>query len=493
MANKKASILKICLELQAKYQYDFECWVRDFISFDGLDLKDLTDQQKEIGQGLALHKRIAVAAGTGIGKSAVAALLMQWFMVTHPHCKIPTTAPSGKQLRDILWSELDFWLNRNSLKKLYVRRKDLLHIHSFPEWYGVARTVPKDGKDLNDTLAGFHAPYMLIICDEASGIPDPVFTALDGAMTQENSYIFLISNPVSTGGYYYDTITEPDGRGKDYKVFFFSSKDSPLVDKNYELSIINRYGKDSPMYKSKVLGLPIAMHDTAIVAPETYDQVTKDNKLRFSGDICLGVDIGDKGEDPSVICHKQGKSIIKWDEEAINDTDYIVDKVDKVALGYARKGHKVTVVVDAIGVGAGAYSSLEKKKGYKTIGFMSSEKAFHKEMFKNKKSEGYYHLSNDFENLHFPVPPPERLKKELANLRFTFDDGPINMEPKKKFRSRTGISSDYADALMLADSIEIQSDIRARPNVSDGGGNVFKKLQWQSQGEKYGEYNKFIV
>lgn len=493
MANRKTTVLKYCHELHSKYANDFPGWVRDFINFDGLKLSELTWQQKEIAYYLTKEKRVACSGGGGVGKSALAALLTLWFLPTHPHSKIPTTAPNSKQLKDILWAEIDSWLDRCKLKNLYIRRKDTLHIHSFSEWKAVARTVPRDGKNINDTLSGFHSPYLLILVDESSGVPDPVFTALDGAMTQDNSHIFMISNPVSTGGYFYDTITDPEGKGQDYKVLLYSSLDSPLVDPSYEQSIINRYGKDSPMYKSKVLGIPIGLLETALVSPEEYDRIIAENRLTFNGSIVLGVDPGGKGADPSVICHKQGRSIIKWDEQHITDDQYLADKVEKIAKGYQAQGLSVTTIVDAIGIGAGVYQALAKKRGLKVLPFEGSEKAHHTTMFKNKRAEGFYLLKEHLLSLHFPVKPPEALKKQLVNLRFDYDNGPIEMEPKKRLKSRIGMSPDHADALMLANSINALSSSQGKPLVPKASSNVFKKLAGKGVSDKYGKYKKFIV
>lgn len=491
MSAKQNQILKLCHEISRQYHNDFDGWVNRFISFTGLSFSGLTFQQKEIGETLIEEKNVCVSAGGGIGKTAVAALLCIWFLSTHPFARIPTTAPTGKQLKDILWSEISFWLKRCELRDIFELRSEKLYVKGFPEWYAVARTVPRDTSsvNLNDTLAGFHGENVLIIVDEASGVPDPVFTALEGAMTQENAYILLISNPVSTGGYYYDTISDPTGKGKDYKVLYFDSRKSPLVDKSFEERIITRYGKDHPMYRAKVLGLPIGILDSVVVTPDLFDTVIHENTAYMGGDVVMAIDVGGMG-DLTVFCHRQGNSFIRWDEFPFtSEPDIEREAVAQWERLYKGKG-KFTCVVDAIGKGSGVYRHLLEKGLFDVVGHVGSEKSTQPSMYRSKRAEGFYSLHKGFRKYHFPVAPPARLKKELANLLFDFASGPIDMEPKKKFVSKHGFSPDYADAMMMTEDIDLESfSVKTKLMPS----SVSSILIVDEKTERFGKYGKFVA
>ncbi len=492
LSREQDKILKICTALHEKYGNDFAGWVEDFIDFTGLGHQGLTDQQKEIGYGLVEHKNFCVSSGGGTGKSACAALLTLWFLSTHPHAKVPTTAPSGKQLKDVLWSEIHTWLNRCKLKPIFDLQSEYLYIKGFKEWYATARTVPRDGRQLNDTLAGFHAPHLLIIVDEASGVPDPVFTALDGAMTKANAMILLISNPVSSGGYYYDTISDPEGKGKNFKVVFFDSRRSPLVDPSFEERIINRYGKDSPMYKAKVLGLPIGGDDSVVVTAELYDEVTRNNREVMTGRCILAVDVSRGGEDQTIFCHRIGNSIVLWEYFKTNDTNMVVDKV--ISIYQSRYlGKDFCAIIDAIGIGAGVYDNLVKKNMFPVIGFIGSEKAFHEEMYDSKRSEGYDKLKKSFADLHFPYPPPKELKKELVNIRYDFSKEKIALEPKKRLIGRIGFSPDHADALMLSCIVDSFSVRCQNGYIPKSSRSLFLSLMKPQRHDTiYGKFTRFV-
>ena len=69
-----------------------------------------TAQQVQILQAIAqTGAKVSVRSGHGIGKSACAAWTLLWYLETHNYARVPCTAPSSHQLRDILWGELSKW------------------------------------------------------------------------------------------------------------------------------------------------------------------------------------------------------------------------------------------------------------------------------------------------------------------------------------------------------------------------------------------------
>lgn len=69
--------------------------------------------QRAILNSVAKNQMTSVRSGHGIGKSAVEAWTVIWFMSTRPFPKIPCTAPTQHQLFDILWAEISKWLRNN--------------------------------------------------------------------------------------------------------------------------------------------------------------------------------------------------------------------------------------------------------------------------------------------------------------------------------------------------------------------------------------------
>ena len=62
--------------------------------------------QKNIVNSVRDSKVTAVKSCNGIGKSYTAARVALWFLYSFPNSKIITTAPTFRQVEDILWREL---------------------------------------------------------------------------------------------------------------------------------------------------------------------------------------------------------------------------------------------------------------------------------------------------------------------------------------------------------------------------------------------------
>jgi len=477
------------VKMAKTYGNDPVGWIDKFISFKGLQHQGLTWQQKEIAEDVVKYKFLCVAAGGGIGKSAIVAMLILWFLSTHPGARIPATAPNGAQLHDVLFAEISKWLERCSLKSMFTLTKGRLQVVNQREWYCVARTVRKDLGQLNGTLSGFHSGYMMIVVDEAAEVPDPVFTALDGALTGENSYIILISNPISYGGYFFDTIEDPKGTG--FKVRQYSSKDSPLVTEAYALRIAARYGIDSAMYKSKVLGETVAAANFAVVDPKTYEKIISTQRELFDGNRVIGIDVGGAGKDLTVLCHRVGWSICRWDT-LVGATDELLPQVSEIVANmYGEK--PVTIIPDAIGEGSGFTSMLPQyvPPTARVLAYKGSKKALDPDMYANNRSAIFHFVQKNFHKMHFPIKPPDRLKKELANLIFVPHSNSVEIEPKKKFYNRLGFSPDNADALAETMYVNVSSqDLSIK--VGKKARSIMSVLGGLGSSKKYGKYEMFV-
>ena len=69
--------------------------------------------QSAILRSVKENQMTSVRSGHGIGKSAVEAWTIIWFIMTRPFPKIPCTAPTQHQLFDILWAEVSKWTRNN--------------------------------------------------------------------------------------------------------------------------------------------------------------------------------------------------------------------------------------------------------------------------------------------------------------------------------------------------------------------------------------------
>ena len=151
-----------------------------------------TRQQLEILAGessIAKNKRSSIRSGHGPGKSAVAAWLILWFMVTRPFAKVVCTAPTNRQLTDILLAELSKWLRGSLVADEFQVFRDAIRHKEAPKEYWIrfiSPSVKSSKEEQAETLAGLHGEHILVAVDEASGVPDPVYIPLEGILTKED-------------------------------------------------------------------------------------------------------------------------------------------------------------------------------------------------------------------------------------------------------------------------------------------------------------------
>ena len=181
------------------------------------------DKQSEILRSVAQNPMTTVRSGHGIGKSAVEAWTLIWFMSTRPFPKIPCTAPTQHQLFDILWAEIAKWLRHSKyLRNEFVWTKEKVYMKGHPEeWFAVARTATKP-----DALQGFHADNTMFIIDEASGVDDKIFEPILGALSTDGAKLLMCGNPTQLEGFFYDSHNK---NRASYKAFHIDGRNSSRV------------------------------------------------------------------------------------------------------------------------------------------------------------------------------------------------------------------------------------------------------------------------
>lgn len=219
--------------------------------------------------------RISIVSGHGIGKSALLAMLILWFLFVHPYSQVACTSPGKEQMYDVLWKELKKWIERmpEGMQSLYEWESSHIRIKESPQtWFARAKTSSKEN---TEALAGVHADWVLIAVDEASGVEEPIFETMEGALTSGNILVFLISNGTRSIGYFYDTHHKDAER---WQCYAFDSEESPRVDQTYVDGIISKYGKDSVQYAIRVQG---RFPDEGLMDDKGYVQLFNEHDLRI--------------------------------------------------------------------------------------------------------------------------------------------------------------------------------------------------------------------
>jgi len=418
-----------------------------------------TLQQEEMLRAVAPRgSKVSIKSGHGCGKTSGLSWIILWFLCTHNNCRIPCTAPSSHQLNDLLWPEVIRWKDQmhpffrdqieNSSDKIWVKEVKETQ-------YAVARTARPEKPE---ALQGFHAPNLLFVIDEASGVAESIFEVAEGALSTEGARVIMTSNPTRTDGYFYRSQTK---ERKYWTCLHFSCLDSHLVSDEYPISMADRYGKESSVYHVRVLGeFPDSSNDTVIPLHLIESAVGRDVDYSMSAKIA-GLDVARKGDDATAITVTQGNSIEFIDRWYNKDLMSTVGRVK--ALYDQRVFHKVQV--DAIGMGAGVADRLNEL-GVPTVLVNVAESTAYKEKYNRLRDELWWAGREFFEDLTSSINPDieylDDLIGELSSVKYDFSsNGKLKVEGKAEMKKRGEDSPNLADSFLLT-RFKGKRDMRTR-------------------------------
>lgn len=446
------------------YLADPSGWVRDRLG------EHLWSKQVAIVESVRDVRRTAVQSCHGVGKSFVASRLTAWWLDAHPpgSARVVTTAPTGDQVKAILWSEIN-----GAAHKAHALGRPFPGTVNQTEWMLDNQLVAFGRKpaDYNEhAFQGIHAKFVLVVIDEACGVTKQFWTAANSIATGEHCRILAIGNPDDPGSYFAQVCA--DGG---WNLIEISAFDSPnftgeavppemaamLVGQTYVSEIAHDYGETSPIYVSKVLGR---------FPEEASDGVVRLSRLRACCQppdepyaperllpVELGVDVGAGGDEA---CIRERRGIVvgrEWGTRT-RDSEELVDLIVQAI----RTTEATAVKVDVIGVGWGVVGSLRRRRRQgehdaRIVPVNVGEGSAKPERFPRLRSQIWWEvgrgLSEDrgWDLSQLEAADREKLIAQLTAPKYSLDAARrIVVEPKEETKKRLGRSPDNADALLLA-------------------------------------------
>lgn len=414
----------------------------------------LWSKQREIIQSVVFNRRTAVQSSHGPGKSFIAGLLAGWWIDTHPpgEAMVVTTAPTYKQVHGILWEEIRKQHRKGSLPG---------RVLMTDQWYIGESLVGEGRKPADHDADGFqgtHRRYVLVIIDEACGVPEVLFTGAESITTNEHCRILAIGNPDNPTTPFAEAC-KPDSGWAVIKVNTFDTPNFTgeqipeelrdlLPSKTWQQDRLKKWGPDSPLYKSKVMGeFPDSAEDTLIPLSWIVAAQNRDIEPR-RGDVSkLGVDVARYGTDRSVIYHFHGGRLRILSDKNGESTTVTTGR----AIAAWMDTRATDINVDGVGVGAGVVDNLADD-GYPVNDMQAGAGSNQPKKFVNARAEWYWNLRGMFERGEMDLDPDdEELAAQLSSLRYIFTRrGQIQIESKDDMRKRGMPSPDRADGAMLA-------------------------------------------
>ncbi|HOV80811.1 MAG TPA: DEAD/DEAH box helicase family protein [Bacillota bacterium] len=409
------------------------------------------DWQAETLQALAEHPRVAVRSGHGVGKTALEAWALLWFLFTRPFPKVPCTAPTRQQLHDILWAEAAKWLEKApALKPYFEWQKTKIIQRQHPErWFAVARTANKP-----ENMSGFHEDHLLFIVDEASGVADSIFETIEGALTTADAKLLICGNPTRNSGEFHDAFFKNRSL---YWVRKVACSDSKRVDSGYRERLVKKYGENSDIVRVRADGeFPKAEPDTFI--PLELVEAAIMREVEPEGPLELGVDVARFGDDETVLAARVGLKMVRLDVYQGQDTMVTTGRTVAMAKELMREFGKPRCVVkiDDDGVGGAVTDRLreivrEENLYIDVIDCHNGGTPEDKEHYEDWGTESWAHLRDLLQKGEVELINDEDLVGQLSTRKYTLTSkGKIKLESKKEMKKRGLRSPDRADAVVLA-------------------------------------------
>lgn len=428
--------------------------------------------QQEFLQAIARGERkVSVRSGHGIGKSTAASWAMLWYMLTRYPVKVVVTAPTSSQLYDALFAELKRWVKElpPTLNALLDVKQERIELKASPtESFISARTSRAEQPE---ALQGVHSPHVMLVADEASGIPEQVFEAAAGSMSGHSAVTILLGNPTKSSGFFYDTHNRLKGEWWTRRV---SCVDSPRVSREYVAEMASRYGEDSNAFRIRVLGeFPRADDDTMIAMELIESAVQRDVAMTYTAAVVWGLDVARFGSDSSALCKRRGNTVTELRTWRNLDLMQLTGAVVAEYQALSVDQRPTEILVDSIGLGAGVVDRLRELE-LPARGVNVSESPALGSQYRNLRAELWARAKAWLEKRDCRLPKDERLISELATVRYTFaSNGRMQIESKDEIRRRGLASPDVADAFVLT----FAGDAATAIYGSAAGGSWSKPLE----------------
>lgn len=430
-------------EFIRKYAKNPTLFVKDVFKVEPLDWQsDLLDRicvQKK--------RRISVRSGHGVGKTTALSWAMVHTQLFNEECKVVCTAPAAGTLFDGLMAEVKKWLASlpEFLAGLFEYTTEHVRLKSAPTSNFIsARTSTSDKPE---ALAGIHAARVLLVVDEASGVPEAVFKAAAGSMSTTNATTVLIGNPTRNSGYFFEThhvLADLWSR------MVVSCVGNANVDPDYIEGIKRQYGEESNEYRIRVLGeFPLDDGSSYIARNEVDLAMDRTFEVAETMPEVWGLDVARMGGDRVSLTRRQGPvvhEVMAWKGKDIMGTVGVVKNLwDNTPFDK----RPVEILVDAIGMGAGVADRI-MELGLPAVAVNVSESSGPLGAGARLRDELWYRLKVALNDKAIALPFDEELAAEISTPTAEYlSSGRVKVEGKREMKRRGFASPDKADSVML--------------------------------------------
>ena len=453
---------------------------------------DFWSRQIEILEAVRDHPRVAVRSGHKIGKSFAAAALALWYYCSYEFARVVMSSTTARQVDEILWREVRMTHARSG--RCLDCKIAIEQARARGDRLDVPRPCPHssliDG-DLGDTartgfksadfreivgftasqaeaVAGISGQNVLYIVDEASGVNEFVFEAIEGNRAGKAKLV-LFSNPTQNQGTFYDAF---NSKARFWKTITVSSEDTPnaiaghtvipgLAEREWIDEKREEWGEKSPLFIVRIKGQHAEYEEGKIFSVhEIAQSVARRSETPAEGRLYIGVDpAGEKGTgDEAAFCCRRGLKQLEFEVPRVGLTEdgHLTTLLVLIARHKLPRETPVVVVDRDGSIGSKVYNAFrsyaEHNPGsFEIVGVRGSDKSQRQPLVYHLMREALTASLSAWFLAGGAIVDDAKLEKELHVMEWRQrPDGRMKVTDKLTLRKVLGRSPDRYDALALS-------------------------------------------
>jgi len=481
--------------------------------------------QIEILEAVRDHPRVAVRSGHKCGKSKSAAILALWFYCAWPDARVVMSSTTARQVDQILWREIRMTRARGGRcveckaelaglvaggmpQVLAEERHPRPCPHSalIEEEPGeLARTGLKsaDFREIvgftakeAEAVAGISGENLFYILDEASGILQLIFDAIEGNRAG-GARLVMFSNPTRNEGEFYDAF---HSKSSFYHTITVSAEDTPNVVAGKRLipglataewieEKKEEWGESSPLYTIRVRGEHATAEEGKIFSVHAIGQAEERwADAPEQGRLFIGLDpagASGLGDETAIVARRGLKCLELRVYLGLTTEGILIQLIATLARLKIPRESPVVVFDRENQLGVELHGSLkeylERNKGvFDLVPVRASDRA--------QRQPDIYHRMRDALTANLEawirdggaIPEDAKLAAEMHAMEWRQQaNGLLKVTPKDVLKKLIGRSPDRYDGLALACweplSLRAEVDAGTAARVADTGGDAYER------------------
>lgn len=452
------------------------------------------DKQKEIAEGLVNPPyRVLAKAAHGVGKSHVAGGLVNWWYDSFVPGVCLTTAPTDRQVKDILWKEV----RRQRCHPGDFPGPKIPRLESAPDHFAHGFTA----RD-STSFQGQHEEHVLIIFDEAVGVGREFWDSAESMLQGPRCAMLAIYNPTDPTSWAWQAEQEArkNGSWKIVEIPAISHPNisaelsglPPVYPKAIRLAWLSERIKRwcEPILQADRIATdlewppasgnwfrpgPLAQARLLASWPTAASGVwseslwrAAESEIEVAANVMphIGCDVARFGDDWTEIHVRIGWVSVHHESHNGWDTAKTASRLRELAVEYARfvdslrpsqaervDPRTVPIKIDDAGVGGGV---VDQSEGFSFVGVSAAGTPNDSESYPNIRSELWFSTAERAKEgrvsfARIPAEIRSELRRQAMSPEWRLDaSGRRVVEPKEDTKEKLGRSPDGMDAVNLA-------------------------------------------